>query len=278
MDANAALVVASFIYLFGVCVFVGGYVFGAYVLSRIGRKFGIGTFGRYCIPVYNVVLMCRWIGLSGWVAAWFYGPWLLASVFAAFIQPAPQVALAWVVFWLIVGPFYLAFHVYFWGTVARHLGKSFWLYGLTTVFFFGLPILFLAFDDSTPINPEQARLDRHATSNGTSLYCVTGELAHATLTVPGDGLYIGRNPSKANLVLKSNQISNVHARVWPDRYSGGVWVEDWNSLNGTYYCPSAGGNGSGRAKWKVLHGRILLTDGSRFRLGAKVAEFEVRAS
>jgi hypothetical protein len=285
MDSNAVLVVAL-VYLLATGTFVTVYLFGAYVLSRIGRKFGSGTFWQYCIPVYNVVLMCRWIGLSGWVALWFYIPWLLAAAFGAFMPSAPPAAGAWLAFWLVVGPLYLAFHVYFWGTVARRLGKNFWLYGITAIVFLGVPVLFLAFDESMPSMAHQRGATwivtrtpepDHSTS-GVSLYCVAGELANARLAIPGDGLYIGRNPSKVSLVLKSSQISNVHARVWPDRHSGGVWIEDWNSLNGTYYCPSASTNGAGRTKWKVLRGRILLNIGSRFRLGSKVVEFEVRAS
>ena len=60
----------------------------------------------------------------------------------------------------------------------------------------------------------------------------------------------------------------VKARAEP-----GLWLQDWNSLNGTYYCRSLNGERDGRSKWKVLHGQVLLNSGAHFRLGDKVVEF-----
>src|SRR5208282_2198874 len=104
---------------------------------------------------------------------------------------------------------WVMFLIYFWGSVASRLGRNFWLYGLT-IWFFALPILFLAFDETA-----QPVVRDHVPSR-LALCGVSGELAYTNLPVPGDGLYIGRNPARANLVLSSSQISNVHARVWPD--------------------------------------------------------------
>ncbi len=277
MDQNTALVAGYLIGLFVACLAIGGYLWAAYVWWRIGKKFGIGTFGQYCIPVYNCVLACHWIGLSGWAALWFFLPWLVDFGIYAYLLTAPQFAAILIFYWFIVVPLSVVFLVYFWGSVARRLGKSFWLYGITSVLFLGIPILFLAFDETRPQGSNEKRDSVVGTPSGLSLYCVSGELAQTRLQVPGEGLYIGRNPSKASLVLHSDQISNVHARVWPDADGAGLWVEDWNSLNGTYYCRSANGERA-RSKWNVLHGRILLNDGARFRLGDKVAEFEVRAA
>ncbi len=110
-----------------------------------------------------------------------------------------------------------------------------------------------------------------------SLYCVSGEFAQDTVEIPVDGMYVGRDPAKVNLVLGSDQISGVHVRVWPDSNSAQVWVEDWNSLNGTFYCqPGAGG--SSRSEWIPLQGKVLLGNGARFRLGSGVAEFEIRTA
>src|SRR5579862_1715384 len=131
MDLNASLVMISFVSVIAACVIVGTYLLGVYVMSRIGRKLGIGTFEQYCVPFYNVALMFRWIGLSGWVAVGFCIVWLIGAVLLALSRSAPEFAWAWVMFWVLVGPFHLAFQVYFWGTVAGRLGKSFWLYGLT---------------------------------------------------------------------------------------------------------------------------------------------------
>src|SRR5262249_37718344 len=73
----------------------------AYVYYRIGRKFGIGSFGKYCIPLYNTVLLCR----------------------CAEISP-------WHILWLLVPVAGLVFVVYLFGTLAKKLGHSFWPFGL----------------------------------------------------------------------------------------------------------------------------------------------------
>lgn len=109
-----------------------------------------------------------------------------------------------------------------------------------------------------------------------SLYCVSGEFAHDTVAIPANGLYIGRDPTKANLVLGSHEISSVHARVWPEAGGSQVWVEDWNSLNGTYYQPGPRGEAPSSSGWVQLKGKIPLFPGARFRLGDNVAEFEIR--
>lgn len=300
--------VYAFGYVFGVLlvllVLVALWLFVAYVLSRIGRKFGVGAFWQYCIPVYNAVLACRWIGLPGLAALWFFLPALMRLGFSAFQRPVPELADAL----FIVALLYVPFVVYFCGTVARRLGKNFWLYGTTTGLFAGLsilfdalsilfpygnsfrlysisssfvaslPILFLAFDESRPQTSNETRGRVVGATSHLALYCVSGELAHTRLEVPSDGLYIGRNPAKANLVLNSDQVSNIHARVWPNPSGSGLWLQDWNSLNGTYYCRSVNGERDGRSKWKVLHGQVLLSSGAHFRLGDKVVEFEVRGA
>lgn len=110
-----------------------------------------------------------------------------------------------------------------------------------------------------------------------SLYCVSGEFAHDTMEIPVDGMYIGRDPAKVSLVLGSDEISGVHARVWPDSNSAQVWVEDWNSLNGTFYC-RPGAVGDTGPEWIRLQGKVLLGNGARLRLGSGVAEFEIRTA
>ena len=110
-----------------------------------------------------------------------------------------------------------------------------------------------------------------------SLYCVSGEFAHDAMEIPVDGIYIGRDPAKVNLVLGSDEISGVHVRVWPEPNSAQVWVEDWNSLNGTFYCQPGAGGGS-TPEWIPLQGKVLLGNGARFRLGTGVAEFEIRTA
>jgi hypothetical protein len=101
-----------------------------------------------------------------------------------------------------------------------------------------------------------------------SLHCVSGEFMNDTVDVPSAGLYIGRDPSKANLVLSSPEVSGVHAYVRPE--GGQVSLEDWNSLNGTYYRSDA------LSQWVQLKGKVVLSRGARFRLGDNVVEFEIR--
>ncbi len=100
------------------------YLFGSYVLYRIGSKFGIGSFWHYLIPFYNMVLMCRCGDVS-----------------------------AWNVLGLMVFPINIYSTINIWGSIAERLGKSYWLYGITTLIF-GIPILILAFDSSTPAGRE----------------------------------------------------------------------------------------------------------------------------
>jgi type IV pilus assembly protein PilM len=56
--------------------------------------------------------------------------------------------------WNCIGFFIPIVHIYcwikIWGSIAERLGKSYWLYGIT-ILFFGVPVFILAFDDSYPI-------------------------------------------------------------------------------------------------------------------------------
>jgi len=107
-----------------------------------------------------------------------------------------------------------------------------------------------------------------------SLNCVSGEFGGNQLEVPSGGLVIGRNPSRANLVLASDEVSGAHVRVWPDLSGSGLWIEDMHSTNGTYYCD--GGRGGELRRWTELRGQKMLSNGAHFRIGCGVAEFEVR--
>jgi len=100
------------------------YLFGSYVLYRIGSKFGIGSFWHYLIPFYNMVLMCRCGNVS-----------------------------AWNVLGLMVFPINIYSTINIWGSIAERLGKSYWFYGITTLVI-GIPILILAFDSSMPASRE----------------------------------------------------------------------------------------------------------------------------
>ena len=107
------------------------------------------------------------------------------------------------------------------------------------------------------------------------LHCVSGEFRGNDVQLGSQGIIIGRSAAHSNLVLSSDEVSARHVRVWPDSANSGIWVEDMNSTNGTFYRVSTGGDAQ---EWVRLSGRKLLPAGSRFRVGRNLAEFEVRTA
>ncbi|MBP1748246.1 MAG: type pilus assembly protein PilM [Deltaproteobacteria bacterium] len=96
------------------------YLVMSYVLYKIGEKFDLDLpFWHYLVPIYNMVLMCRCGGVS-----------------------------AWNVLGMMIFPISIYSIINVWGSIAEKLGKSYWLYGITTLLF-GIPVLILAFDSST---------------------------------------------------------------------------------------------------------------------------------
>lgn len=123
----------------------GIYIFAAYVFSRLGEKFRIGSFFQFLIPFYNVVLLCDCAKISRWFTVAIVAPGIVTAamnivsfyVFAElFSSGAAMVA--------------FAANVYLWGRIAERLGKNFWLWGIITPIFLGLPVLIMAFDGSMP--------------------------------------------------------------------------------------------------------------------------------
>ena len=104
------------------------------------------------------------------------------------------------------------------------------------------------------------------------LRCIAGEYQGQDLPLENGEILIGRNPRLVNWVFSSGEISGRHVRVWRDAATPGVWVEDMNSMNGTYYRESPAAN----SQWVKLSGRKLLPAGSHFRLGQDLAKFEVK--
>lgn len=98
------------------------YVFTSYILYRIGRKFGEGSFIGYLIPIWNVVLLCRCAGITGWFVLFLFVP--IINIFVTFL---------------------------IWGKIAERLGKNMVLWGLLCTLL-GLPIIILAFDGSRPVD------------------------------------------------------------------------------------------------------------------------------
>lgn len=124
--------------------------------------------------------------------------------------------------------------------------------------------------------PVVPRLEQKLGARPLSLYCLTGEFANESLVVPQDGVSIGRDPSRVNLVMSAPEVSGVHARVLPEPGSSQLWLEDLQSLNGTFYSQRSG-QGAG-SDWIKLQGKVLLPPGARFRLAVDGPEFEIRAA
>jgi type IV pilus assembly protein PilM len=106
--------IISFIFAVGACFFF------SYAMYRIGRKFETGSFLEYCIPVYNMILMCRCGEISPW------------NVFGLFVP---------------IVNIYFAIHI--WGSIAQRLEKNYWLYGIGS-FVIYLTVFIMAFDNSRP--------------------------------------------------------------------------------------------------------------------------------
>ena len=120
-----------------------------YVLSRIGRKFGVGTFWSFLIPIYNIFLLCDCAQISRWFSIGIFFPALvlLITTTLGFLLMGPLIFL----FNLSIPLVIFATNMYLWGRIAERLGKNFWIWGLCVPLFCGLPILVLAFDDSRPV-------------------------------------------------------------------------------------------------------------------------------
>lgn len=261
----------AFLVVFLVVALVG-YVYGAICLQTIARKTNTPNGWLAWIPVGNLVLMINIAKKPMWWLALFLAPalgWLLTFLMGQFVLI--------ILVPLIIVNIVLA--VMLWMGIAKARNKPEWWGILILVPLLNLVVPgYLAFSSdasgTAPQRTDSAGLQSTGQSTdpragATSLYCVAGEFAHDTITLPADGLYIGRDPSKVNLVLSSPEISGVHAYIRPDGGSQ-VSLEDWNSLNGTYYRSDA------LSEWVKLKGKIMLSRGAHFRLGDKVVEFEVR--
>jgi pSer/pThr/pTyr-binding forkhead associated (FHA) protein len=122
-------------------------------------------------------------------------------------------------------------------------------------------------DPYIPLTPAQR--------SSSNILCVTGEYKGNTIPVLSDGLIIGRDPSRCQIVLSSHDASRAHTSVVPDRNdSPSVVVTDLQSTNGTFRRVS--GSLPQSFKWERIMGSVVLKQGEIFRIGKGVAEFEVR--
>ena len=143
---GAFAVIALGFFCFGI------YIFTAYVLSRLGKKFGVGSFPLFLIPVYDIMILCDCAKITRWLTVALVAPGIVTFVmnavtfyiFAPVLEPASALVA-------------VAAAIYLWGTIARRLGKNFWLWGIGTVMLMGLPVLIMAFDSSAPSHPQSSR-------------------------------------------------------------------------------------------------------------------------
>lgn len=139
------LVTASLTTLLLLCF--GMYLFAAYVFSRLGDKFHVGSFLRFLIPVYNIMLLCDCAGISRWITLGVVAPGFVTGVAKAVstYSAAPTSLVANAVLFVA-----FAAQVCIWGSIAKRLGKNFWLWGILTPILMGVPVLIMAFDGSMP--------------------------------------------------------------------------------------------------------------------------------
>ncbi len=123
----------------------GFYLFSAYVMYRLGDKFRVGSFAGFLLPVYNVMLLCDCAGVTRWLTAGLAAPAFAAAALNLFCLGMFSGNIGY----LVSAVFFFSW-VYLWGSIAERLGKNFWLWGILSLLFGGLPVLILAFDGSLP--------------------------------------------------------------------------------------------------------------------------------
>lgn len=249
----------------GIFVAAGLYALAAYVLYRIGSKFGVGRYFDYLIPFYNLYLLCRCGEVSVWVLIFLL---LFAAVALWLWMTAANVLL---VFGAAV--VFLAFSAFLWGRIAEKLGKPFWIWGpLVALFLF--PALFLAFGSDWPQEEEASPSfkNREDFEEKLGLRGLLGPYQGQTLVIPEEGLVIGRDPREANLVLPFPEISRSHAKVLPSlEGAGSVSILDLHSTNGVFIKRGS----DPLSGWNRIESEETLAAGDRFRLAEGPYEFEV---
>jgi hypothetical protein len=120
-----------------------------YVLYRIGRKFQIGTFWSFLVPVYNLFLLCDCAQISRWFSVGIFFPALvlLLIIPLGIFFMGPLIFL----FKLSTPIVVFATNTYLWGLLRRDWGKTSGSGALASLFYAVCPILVLAFDDSMPV-------------------------------------------------------------------------------------------------------------------------------
>ena len=74
---GAFAVIALVFFCFGI------YIFTAYVLSRLGKKFGVGSFPLFLIPVYDIMILCDCAKITRWLTVALVAPGIVTFVMNA---------------------------------------------------------------------------------------------------------------------------------------------------------------------------------------------------
>lgn len=224
--------------------FTGAYGLQCWLLYRLARKFAPCDWLPHCVPGYALVLLCRQLQLSPWVALG-----------------------------LVLPPTYPCFAPYLYYRLAGRLHKQppwLWSAGLTVL----PPLLILpALDESRPAPAaaagRQAALRRRPPAGGRLYPPVLVQPAGpagtaAPIPLPLDGLAFGRDPAAVQVLVAQPLVSRLHARLLPNLGAGPpVLLEDLASRNGTYY------QKPGNPLWHqaLPHVKVLLPLGSKVRIG-----------
>ncbi len=109
--------------------------------------------------------------------------------------------------------------------------------------------------------PAQGAAQTPGVQNYGSLQCVSGPLAGQRFTIPKQGLLIGRDSSKCQVVLSEDDVSKEHAWVLP--LDGSVMLIDHGSTNGVF----VNSMDSPRVS------KVPLKNGDRILIGRSAATF-----
>lgn len=161
-------------FIFAISFFFILYIFIAYVFSRLGKKFAVGSFVEFLIPIYNVMLLCDCASVSRWLTVGIVAPGFISGAMNAltyfpfmplFVPASGLIAL--------IATFYL------WGSIAKRLDKNFWVWGIITTLLMGIPLLILAFDNSMPytnFTSQKSSSDKENKSSDSSNYSETVDI------------------------------------------------------------------------------------------------------
>jgi len=92
---------------------------------------------------------------------------------------------------------------------------------------------------SPPIDVTRVPMPEPAAGGGTEmvqwngmLHCTSGPLEGQRFVIEDEGVYIGRDPGLAKIVIPDSRVSKRHLRIVPR--DGKVWAIDQGSTNGTF--------------------------------------------